>query len=94
MHNVLFDYPVKFLLHNARDFVYPFTQELNEWIKEHITKDILEKVGVKRVAYIFPQDYLTKIGLELLVDKVQAESPVIVRRFFSDREEAINWLLN
>ncbi len=94
VHQLLFNYPTKYILHNAQNFVYPFTQELNNWIKEHITKAILEKVGVKRVAYIFPKDYLTKVGLELLIDRVQALSPFIIRRFFSNREEALNWLLN
>ncbi len=92
-HNLLFDYPTELLLQNSANAIFPFTDEVQEWIEEHITKAILTKAGVKRVAFVFPKDYLSRLGLELVVEKLRLSTPSVIRLFFDNREQALNWLL-
>ncbi len=93
-HNLLFHYPTELLLQNSEKAVFPFTDEIQAWIDEHISKAILEKAGVKRVAFIFPKDYISRLGLELVVEKLRLHSPAIIRMFFDNRDQALEWLFN
>ncbi len=93
-HNLLLSYPTELLLQNSEQAVFPFTDEIQEWIEENISKAILTKAGVRRVAFIFPKDYLSRLGLELVVEKLRLNTPSIVRMLFDNREQALDWLFN
>ncbi len=92
VHAKFYDFQPKGLLHNSRDFAYPMTESLQEYIKENYSKKVLPEVGIKKVAYVFPDDILTKLGLELMVDKIEGEVPDILRRFFDNKDDAYKWL--
>ena len=91
-YNHLFELGPIALLQNTKDAVYPITPELQEWLTENITKKIFEQVGIKKIAYLIPSDLLTKLGIEMLVNKAQQKSGEIPRRFFDSRDEALAWL--
>jgi len=81
---------VRGILIDTRKFNFPMTEEVNHWVAENITPSFI-KSGVKKVAYIMPEDFISRLGVELLVDKVN-EKGEIVRRFFADFEEGLEWL--
>ena len=91
-HKTLFNYEVEKLLQNTLEANYPITRDLQEWIMHNITKGILEKVKIKKVALILPTEILTKLSLEELVDLAKQKSPSIERRFFDTYSQAWEWL--
>ncbi len=91
MVEALYDYDVNLVLQDALEAVYPLTESLNKWIKNNISKAFIEN-SVKKIAYVMPQDIITQLGLELLVQTAQEEYSGPVRRFFSSYEEAQKWL--
>ncbi len=91
-YNHLFGLAPTALLQNTKDAVFPLTPEFQEWITENITKKIFKKVGLKKIAYLIPSDLLTKLGIEMLVNKAQKKSGEIPRRFFDNRDDALAWL--
>ena len=58
-YSQLLDLKPEALLQNTQDAVYPITDELQEWLTENITKKIFEKIGLKKIAYLVPTDFLT-----------------------------------
>ncbi len=94
IHAQFYDYKPLYLLHNSKDFVYPMTESLQEYITENFSKKVLPEVGIRKVAYVFPTDYLSQIGLEMLVNKAEAAQPSILRMFFDNRDDAYNWLIS
>ncbi len=90
-YSQLLDLKPEALLQNTQDAVYPITDELQEWLTENITKKIFEKIGLKKIAYLVPTDFLTKIGIEMLIQKANQKS-TIARNFLDDYQKAIDWL--
>ncbi len=91
-YNFLFDTNVLYLIQNFKNAIYPVTPEFQEWLAAYITKNIYEKIGIKRIAFVMPEDFLSRIGVELLIKRAQAETPTIVRRYFDNLENAITWI--
>ncbi len=79
-------------LFDMRKFVFPGTDEVLDWIKENISKITFQN-GLRYVAYIYPQEIITKFSLELFVEKTLTdlkEGPV--RVLFDSYEDAVSWL--
>ncbi len=93
-YNYLFNYTPKLLLQNTHDVIYPVTEELQTWLTENITKKIFVPTGIKKIAYIMPEDFLSKIGIEMLIEKANSQIPTISRMYFDNRSDALNWLIN
>ena len=91
-HAYLLDYDYSKLLENTQDFFYPLTQDLIDWIKEEITLGIFKRSKLKKMAYVMPKDILSKLGVENLIEQARLEYPYIVRLFFDNRKDAVNWL--
>lgn len=84
--------PYKVLM-DFRDFVFPMTDEIEQWTTENIS-NITYKNGLKYIAYIYPQEVVTQFGLESFVERMiktyGAGGPV--RMIFKDFEEAYKWI--
>jgi 6-pyruvoyl-tetrahydropterin synthase len=76
---------------DTREYNFPLTPEISQWIIENITPK-LEQAGVKKFAYVLPKEFVSRIGVELLIDEAQKESKII-RRFFEDYDQAKQWLI-
>ena len=87
-----FDIKPEFILQDTTEAVYPLTPDLQEWLLKNITEKIVQKVGVKKIAYLIPKDILTKLGLEQLINKANIEIKNIIRLYFDDYQKAIDWL--
>ncbi len=88
----LYQYEPLRVIHDSRTHVYPITPELQKWITENITPKYRE-VGIKRVAYVMPHEFLTRLALEQLVLKLLAFKEGIKRMFFDDYDNALRWVM-
>ncbi len=86
-------YKVEKVLMDLRDFVFPMTDEMEKWTQENISKKTAAN-GLKYVAYVYPQDIVTKFGLENYVEDMikEFESNGPVRLIFSDYDKAYQWI--
>ena len=73
------------------DASYPLTDELNQWIIDVITKGILDR-NVKKVAHVYPKDYLTQLGFDYLAKNLVQVSN-LTRKFTSSLDEAFEWII-
>ncbi len=80
---VLFDYTRLFM---------PLTDELSQWIIENVVKKTVAN-GLKKLAQVYPKDIITKLGLEILVEKTLTDAPGPKRMLFEDTDQAYQWLL-
>ena len=87
----LYKYKPEKVLHDSRSQVYPITPELQKWITENITPKYKE-IGVKKIAYVMPEEFMSRLALEQLVLKLLAFKHGIKRLFFDDYESALRWL--
>ncbi len=72
--------------------IFPMTETLNQWILENITEGLLQR-GVKKVAYLYPADYISKLGLEMFISQAFMKTmSEIQRKFFSDVDQAVEWI--
>ena len=93
-HLDLLDIKPRYLLHNIQKAVLPFDPQVIQWISEKISKDLLIKLNVKRLAYVMSEDDISKLTLSLVLSKGATVNPNIARSFFDERNKAIKWLLN
>lgn len=84
---------VKKIVVDALQAVYPLTEDIGKWIIEVITKGLIEG-GVNKIAYLYPSDYLTKLGLESFIGDAYLKAKDIKRKVFDDVNEAIDWLVS
>ncbi len=82
--------PEKILMDTLKA-AYPITPQLQEWLIRNIAVKEMQ-AGVKRVAYLQPLDFTSKLGIELTREKETAAGTGIVRMFFDDKDEALKWL--
>ncbi len=86
------EYKPKYVIHDSSTQVYPITPDLQKWISEEISPRF-EKAGVKRIAYVMPQDFLSKMALEQLIMKLLSIKPGLKRIFVTDMDQAMKWIL-
>ncbi len=84
------EYKPKKVIQDSRIQVYPITEELQKWIMENITPKFI-KAGVEKIAYVMPEDFISKLALEQLVLKLISSRQEIKRLYFSDFDQAIKW---
>ncbi|MCS6967417.1 MAG: hypothetical protein RMJ44_03240 [Cytophagales bacterium] len=82
--------PVYFLADSsARSSVFPI--ELHWWIAEKLLKACLT-VNMKKAAFVQPSDPIASISSHQVADQVSMEEIPIEAGFFSNYEEAFEWL--
>lgn len=83
-------YQPKKLLLDTSENKFIVTPELQEWSNNEIfTRSF--KAGLTIIAYILPKDIVAQMSEEQLFDEEVSRKKV--NRYFSDRQEAIDWLL-
>ncbi len=82
---------VKKLIVDALQAVYPLTEDIGQWIFDVITRGFIDR-GVTRIAYLYPSDYLTKLGLESFLGDANLKIREIKRNVFDDVDKAVEWL--
>ncbi len=87
----LYEYKPKYVVQHSKEQVYPITGELQKWISNNITPKFIE-AGVKKIAYVMPEDFVSKLALEQLVLKLLSITQGMKRMFFDDLDTALKWL--
>ncbi len=87
------NFSADYLIIDNTDAIYPITETLEEWIIENVVP--LNR-HYKKVAYVYPKDFLTRMGIEEIVKKTDKISPESRKRrdIFDNIEDAIKWLLS
>lgn len=79
------------LLINVQDLRYTIPPEMQEWTAKEVIPKMIE-IGVRKLAYIIPQDFYAQLSIEQLADELPNFN--FERRIFADEKTAMNWLLN
>lgn len=82
--------PVK-ILWNLQEFDVAIEPSLQAWIDSNINAKEVE-LGVKKEAFLMPEEFITQISVEQTMDEENAEK--IECEFFKHNDDAISWLLN
>ncbi len=82
---------VKGIVMDSSQADFPLSDEMSNWIAENITP-VFVKNGVKKVAYVFPQEFITRLGLEMFVDEVSEKVKELKRGLFDNLPEAKEWV--
>lgn len=77
----------------AQKSSYTVPLETQEWLNLFIYLPAIE-AGVKRLAYVVSEDFLTQLSLELIVEDSDMANfdDAFQQKFFSSEEEAYQWL--
>lgn len=79
---------------NVVDLRFPITLHLQEWLNEYIIPRLFE-LGVAKIAYIMPKDFIEKISMEQVYDEVtelaQKHELDFGTNFFDQEEHAFQW---
>ncbi len=87
------NFPADYLIIDNTDAIYPITETLEEWIIENV---VPLNSHYKKVAYIYPKDFLTRMGIEEIVNKSEEIDENVKKRrnIFNNLDEAIEWILS
>jgi len=81
--------PKKMLLDTIQN-KFLITPEIQEWSNKEIFPRSF-KAGMSKIATLLPEDFVTQVSQEQLFD--EEESKKKANQYFSDKDEAIKWLL-
>ncbi len=84
-------YKPKQLLIDCRDFCFPITPTIQEWIDKTIFPRVLS-VGVTYVAIVIPSELIANLSVQQAME--ESEGTKFQTRYFDNREDAKQWLLS
>ena len=90
--SVVVKYRPKLILFDASDAYYPVSAELDKMIERELTP-IVTKAGVKKIAFVLPEDIVSQIAVEHLITNLDIDHEQVQRLFFDSKEKAEQWLL-
>jgi len=83
-------YVPKQTIWDLRDFSFAITPIIQDWIDENINKVEVE-LGVKKEAFLMSKNFISQLSIEQSMDEEYGKK--LQAKYFSEREDAINWLL-
>lgn len=83
---------IKFALTDTKEFVYPIRPDLQDWIVEN-SSEVEKTYGLQKHAFIMPEDFITNLSVEQFIDEAE-EKEMATSAYFSNQEEARNWLFS
>ncbi|WP_291726577.1 STAS/SEC14 domain-containing protein [Bernardetia sp.] len=75
---------------NTKDFLFTIHPEIQKWTDENIHKLQNEQGCLKKVAFIVSEDVIAALSVEQIFD--EENSAAFNVRYFSERQEAEEWL--
>ncbi len=88
---IILDNKVEKVLGNVRDLAFVVNPDLQEWMNENIFIPII-KAGSMVFGLVASEQLISQLSIEQLMDEEIGKQ--IPTKYFSDRDEAKNWLLN
>lgn len=79
---------------DSRNAAYVIPVETQDWLNRHVYPQCVA-AGVRKLAFLVTQDFFTQLSLELMVSDASDHfvPDALQQRFFSDFEQARDWLL-
>lgn len=84
-------YQPKQLLIDCKEFNFPITPNIQEWIDNKIFPRVL-LVGVKYVAIVIPSELIANLSVQQAME--EPEGAKFATRYFDNREDGTQWLLS
>ncbi len=83
-------YEPSLMLSDTRAYVFAITPELQEWLAEEVKKHEANIPPLRKIAILVPEDFITQLSLEQSSEEMNIDRRT---KYFTDREEALQWLL-
>ena len=84
-------YQPKQLLIDCKEFCFPITPNIQEWIDARIFPRVL-LVGVKYVAIVIPSELIANLSVQQAME--EPEGAKFTTRYFDNIEDSAQWLLS
>ncbi|MFY7788142.1 MAG: hypothetical protein ACOVQA_09735 [Thermoflexibacteraceae bacterium] len=81
-------YQPNFVLVNAEKLSFTIIPEVQEWVDENV--NAVTNLIIKRMAVILPRTLIEQLSIEQVLDEKEAKK--FESNFFSNYQEAFNWL--
>lgn len=81
----------KFLLVDSHNFEYVISTQMQHWTNEVVFPRV-KAAGLQKVAITVPPNIYTQLSLEKTMTEPQAE--YFITQYFSNRGDAVNWLIS
>ncbi len=81
--------PLKMFI-DAREFLFPVTPTMQEWIEQNVAKIAIEN-GQKKSAILMSKDILTQMSIEQIMAEGHIKDKVETR-YFTSEDDAHRWL--
>lgn len=89
--NIASNHTVRGILVDARRFSFTISLGVQEWYDANIVPKHLA-AGIKKMAFLLPEDVMAQVSIELTMDEEQAKSQET--RYFDTYENAEKWLIS
>jgi hypothetical protein len=83
---------LKYILSDARQFLFLITPELQEWTIGNITIPLVQEVNFAKQSFIMPIEFIANLSIEQFTEESNING--IQTKYFADMAEAREWLLN
>ncbi len=78
----------KFIIIDAREFMYPISPEIQTWIENEVYP-LWASAGTKKIAVLLPKDLVAQLSVEQAIEENKEEA--MISAFFDDTEPAYRW---
>ena len=76
---------------DTENFRFPISPDMQLWSVSHFVKP-LQDAGVKKVAIMMPDEFIANLAVEQSID--EANEVGLLTRYFSNTQEAENWIFS
>jgi hypothetical protein len=83
--------PVKGILADSREFLFPIHPDFQEWIIENIIGRLIS-LGLSKIATLLSEDFIAKMATEQIFEDAESRESAFQNRYFSNQEDAFAWL--
>ncbi len=84
---------IKFVLSITKELRFTIVPELQQWILDVIAPQFIE-AKIEKQAIIIPQEFIAQLSMEQTIDDVENINHHHQSKFFSEIEDAKNWLFS
>ncbi|NJL12043.1 MAG: hypothetical protein HC913_02895 [Microscillaceae bacterium] len=81
----------RFVLLDTRQAYFTINPDLQAWVSNTV-RMAYEKVGLRKRAFLMSKDFIVQLSVEQIVEEGEGKIRAN-QRFFSEHQEALNWLL-
>ena len=84
----------KFLLIDSRDLNFPISPDFQDWITDNIAQPVANLEEVKKVCYVIPDEFISKLSITQLTDEHKEAVTNSKFKYVTTVEAAMQWFTN